>query len=127
MGDVYRDYQSSISIQHARLSRTLVVLLLYTALPPGRGREYREMELRVSNGPPRGLQDRTNVFHHNISTGTSHMIVGDHKTSSSKPPQVVQCPTNRLFVDVVHDYVEKQRKLLEPPVGQPNRHLILVN
>ncbi len=87
--------------------------------PPGRGREYREREreretvLKVADGPPRGLQEHANVFHHNRITGASHMLVGDHKTSASRPAQVVECPTHPTFKRVVHDYGEKYRPQLE--------------
>ena len=37
------------------------------------------MVLKVSERPPRGLQDCTNVFHHNTITGASHMVKASHR------------------------------------------------
>ena len=122
---VHQEYESSVGRERAHYSRTLVVLLIYTSMPPGRGREYREMVLQQTNGPPRVLQERTNIFHHNTITGASHIIVADHKTSRSNPAQVIQCPDHPLFKSVVHEYITRHRdKLLSR--SQTSQYFILV-
>ena len=64
----------------------------YTAFPPGCGREYRVMVLKVSDGPPRGLKEHANIFHQNSITEVLHM---------SKPAQVVDCPSLPMFKQII--------------------------
>ena len=39
------DYNSSTDWERIKLCRALLLVLLYTAIPPGRGREYRERSI----------------------------------------------------------------------------------
>ena len=117
--EMMTDCDSSLDIERACHYQMLVVLLLYTAFPPGRGREYREMVLKMSNVPPKGLLERANVFHHNT-------IAHDRGRLQDVRIQVVDCPSRSMFIQIVRDYVDKYRQQLQT-VGQSESHLILVN
>lgn len=128
---VYRDYESSVGIERVRLSRTLTVLLIYTAIPPGRGREYREMLLQLHDGPADILvgvapTKTINILHYNKLHRSGVMHIADHKTSKSRPPQTIQCPSTPLFVEVLDDYICKYREQLIPPTVKTD-YLILVS
>ena len=110
------DYEASVDVERVRLSRTLFVLLIYTALPPGRGREYREMRLKVHSGEIRELTNpqRVNVFHYSELDEKAVMYIADHKTSKKHNHQVVHCPNSVLFKRVVGQYVLRYRPRLLP-------------
>ncbi len=92
----------------------VLVLLMYTLIPPGRGKEYREMKLIVhDDGPISGpYREDVNCFHYSEIDEKALMTIVDHKTSKSHKKQTVEFPENLLFISVVREYIYKYREVL---------------
>ena len=108
---VHQDYSSSTGWDHIATCRTLLLLLLYTAIPPGRGKEYRELKFKCHEKEISGPLDAwPNVVHYSEYEGKALLYLTEYKTASSAGPQLVRCPEDPCFMEILADYLLRQRK-----------------
>ena len=48
----------------------------------------------------------------NFSNNEVWLYISNHKTSEFMAPQIVKCPREQYFIDVVKDYVNQCRKMI---------------
>lgn len=108
---VHHEYCSSTGWDRIATSRTLLLLLLYTAIPPGRGKEYRELRFKCHEKEISGPLDTSpNVVHFSDYEGKAVLYLTEYKTASSAGPQLVKCPEDPYFMEVLSDYLLRHRK-----------------
>lgn len=108
---VHQDYNSSTGWDRIATCRTLLLLLLYTAIPPGRGKEYRELKFKCHEKEISGPLDAwPNVVHYSEYEGKALLYLTEYKTASSTGPQLVRCPEDPCFMEILADYLLRQRK-----------------
>lgn len=126
---LYDDYEDAIGIDRAEKCQVLLILMFYTMIPPGRGKEYREMLLEVHQGPiDLRCSQGNNVLHYSDEDGNATLCVVDHKTANSHRPQIIDVPRDKTCLDVLRDYLFKHRQQLIKATKAPKntRHLFLV-
>ena len=111
VGQVSREYQAAKGIVRTQLCRALLALLLYTAIPPGRSKEYRELKFKYHNQKIQGSLGEAHENVLNYSDNEVWLYITDHKTSESIGSQVIKCPQEH-FVNIVKEYIESCRSTL---------------
>lgn len=72
-------------LKKARLSQDLLALLMYTALTPGRCKEYTTLKFEVHEDclpPLEATPGAPNSVHITACGDAAHMVLADHKTSN---------------------------------------------
>ena len=122
------DYNSSTDWERIKLCRALLLVLLYTAIPPGRGREYRELHFKIHEreitGPYESRSSK-NIMHFSSYEGKAIMYITDHKTGHSTGPQMISCPDDSYFMNVLSDYLLRYRNKI--PNSSKSTILFLVS
>ena len=102
------DYNSSTDWERIKLSRSLLVVLVYTAIPPGCGRKYRELHLKIHKSEitgPYESRSHKNILHFSPYEGKAITYITDHKTGHSTGPEMISCPDDSYFMNVLSDYL----------------------
>ena len=108
---VHHTYCSSTAWDRVTTCRTLLMLLLYTAIPPGRGKEYRELKYKLHEKEISGPLDTSpNVIHYSEYEGKAALYLTEYKTANTAGPQLVKCPEDAYFMEILGDYLLRYRK-----------------
>ena len=114
LAQLNNDYDSSTDWERIKLCRALLVVLVYKAIPPGRGKEYRELHFKIQfrrkreiTGPYKSRSYK-NIMHFSLSPyeRKAIMYVTDHSTR----PQMISCPDDSYFMNVLSDYLLQDTK-----------------
>ena len=90
--------------------RVKLLLLLYTAIPPGRGKEYQELKFKCHEKEILGPLDTwPNIVHYSEHEGKALLYLTEYKTASSAGSQLVMCPEDPYFMEILADYLMQQR------------------
>lgn len=104
-------YDTSTEKEREQICPVLLILLLYTVIPPGRGREYRELKFLYHDADidlhAHGSK-LENVLHFSEYYGKAVLNVADHKTSSAFSPQDITI-MDPVFLTILNEYVTRYR------------------
>ncbi len=110
-------YESQIDpALRARESQDYAVLLLYTAIPPGRAKEYRTLQLQVHKAGElmhvvhQGKRD--NALHISEDGASALLHLQDFKNVCSTGRQTVDLSTTDYLLSHLHDFVCRDRTFL---------------
>lgn len=106
-------------------SQKYAVLLQYTALPPGRAKEYQTLKLQRHAGPyiSDGKEHHTNILHYGPRVAI--LEVGKYKNSKFLGMRHIDLSSIDYLTAHFEDFLEKDRPLLLRG-GSDHGHLFVV-
>lgn len=114
--------------QKAQLSQTLLALLMYTAITPGRSKEYATLQFEIHRDqlPPyqaRRSLNAPNCVHILESGDAAYMAIGDHKTAKYYGCDYIQLETDNPLLMHLRDHVQLYRHIL---IGHHQHNFLFV-
>lgn len=114
--------------QKAELSQELLVLLVYTAITPGRCKEYTTLEFEVHEDslPPMNANPRApNCIHITGRGDAAHMVLADHKTSQHHGCDRVVLSGDSPLLSHLARHIQGYRHILTG--AEHHKHLFVVS
>ena len=113
-------------IRRAHASQALLGLLMYTAITPGRVKEYATLELKVVKViPPMEANVTKNIIQVEEKGGKAMLVLGAHKTAKHQGADHVILKKGNILLKTLVRHVKKHRgRLLQ---GQEHRYLFTVS
>ena len=119
--DVYEEQLRPMD--RASESEKYTVLLLYTAVPPGRAKEYRTLKLQRHSGPFKPTsQGPANILHYGPNVVL--LQLGEYKNSQYLGTQNIDISTIEYIQPHLEDFLERDRPLLLR--GEPDHSYLFV-
>ena len=112
----------------AQLSQSLLALLLYTSITPGRSKEYSTLQYEVHSGqlPPlhaSGRPNAPNCLHVTERGDAGYMVLSDHKTSKHYGCDHIMLSTDSPLLLHLARHVQQYRHIL---CGEQSHSFLLV-
>ena len=110
-------------MDRAAESQKYMALLLYTAVPPGRAKEYRTLKMQHHAGPFQSTgQGPSNILHY--GPNVAMLQVGEYKNSKYMGVHNIDISTIDFLQSHLDDYLERDRPLLLR--GHPDHSYVFV-
>lgn len=115
--------------EKAQLSQALLALLMYTAITPGRSKEYTTLKFEIHKDQLPPLQERRpnapNCVHITEGGDAGYMALSDHKTSKRYGCDHIMLGTDSPLLQHMGRHLQMYRHLLQGK--QENNFLFLVS
>lgn len=116
--DAVRDqkvlFEGATGRRKAQESQKLLALLLYTAIPPGRAKEFQTLHVAIAETLPRPLvnPERPNCLHITADGRKAYLLLGDYKTHKSYGDHFVPLEEGSQLLTHLAVHLNTHRKAL---------------